>query len=65
MNCQEILQTQLQSDFRNDIVVALTSNGGINPAISSELQKLTSNQGIERSLVESWHSELSAGCHYL
>ena len=38
MNCQEILQNQLQSDFKNDIVLALTSNGGINPAISSELQ---------------------------
>ena len=46
MNCQEILQTQLQSDFKNDIVVALTSNGGINPAISSELQKLTSKKNF-------------------
>ena len=46
MNCQEILQTQLQSDFKNDIVLALTSNGGINPAISSELQKLTSKKNF-------------------
>ena len=46
MNCQEILQTQLASDFKNDIVVALTSNGGINPAISSELQKLTSKKNF-------------------
>ena len=46
MNCQEILQNQLASDFKNDIVVALTSNGGINPAISSELQKLTSKKNF-------------------
>ena len=46
MNCQEILQNQLASDFKNDIVVALTSNGGINPAISTELQKLTSKKNF-------------------
>ena len=46
MNCQEILQNQLQSDFKNDIVLALTSNGGINPAISSELQKLSSKKNF-------------------
>ena len=46
MNCQEILQSQLQSDFKNDIVLALTSNGGINPAISSELQKLSSKKNF-------------------
>ena len=55
MNCQEILQNQLASDFKNDIVVALTSNGGINPAISTELQKLTSKKNfLIKELRELW-----------
>ena len=44
MNAQEILQSQLQSDFKNDIVSALTVNGGINQEVSTELQKLTSKK---------------------
>ena len=55
MNCQEILQHQLANDFKNDIVVALTSNGGINPAISTELQKLTSKKNfLIKELRELW-----------
>ena len=46
MNCQEILQSQLQADFKNDIVSALTANGGINQAISTKLQKLTSKKNF-------------------
>ena len=55
MNCQEILQNQLASDFKNDIVGALTSNGGINPAISTELQKLSSKKNfLIKELRELW-----------
>ena len=46
MNAQEILQSQLQSDFRNDIVAALTVNGGINQDVSTELHKLTSKKSF-------------------
>ena len=46
MNAQEILQSQLQSDFKNDIVSALTVNGGINQEVSTELQKLTSKKNF-------------------
>ena len=46
MKAQEILQSQIQLDFRNDIIGALTSNGGINQQVSTELTKLTSKKSF-------------------
>ena len=46
MNAQEILQSQRQSDFRNNIVSAHTVNGGINQEVSTELHKLTSKKNF-------------------
>ena len=46
MNAQKVLQSQLQSDFHNNIVSALTVNGGINQAVSTELHKLTSKKSF-------------------
>ena len=44
MNAQEILQSQIQLDFRSDIISALTTGDGINPQVSTELNKLTSKK---------------------
>ena len=44
MNAQEILQRQIQLNFRSDIINALTVGDGINAEVSSELNKLTSKK---------------------
>ena len=44
MNAQEILQSQIQLDFRSDISNALTIRDGINAQVSTELNKLTSKK---------------------
>ena len=55
MNCEEILQSQLQADFKNDIVSALTVNGRINQTVSMELHKLTSKKNfLINELRELW-----------
>ena len=55
MNAQEILQSQLQADFHNNIIGALTVNGGINQEVSTELHKLTSKKSfIIQQLRDLW-----------
>ena len=44
MNAQEILQSQIQLDFRSDIINALTVGDGKNAEVSSEMNKLTSKK---------------------
>ena len=44
MNAQDILQDQIQLDFRTDILNALTVGGGINDRVSSELSKLSNRK---------------------
>ena len=44
MNAQEILQDQIQLDFRMDLLNALCLGGGINDQVSSELGKLSNKK---------------------
>ena len=44
MNAQDILQDQIQLDFRADILNALTVGGGINDRVSAELSKLSNKK---------------------
>ena len=44
MNAQDILQDQIQFDFRADILNALTIGGGINDRVSAELSKLSNKK---------------------
>ena len=44
MNAQEILQDQIQLDFRSDILNALTVGGDINDQVSTELSKLSNRE---------------------
>ena len=46
MIAQEILQNQIELDFRSDILDALMVGGGINAQVSSELSKLTNKNHI-------------------
>ena len=61
MNAQEILQSQIQLDFRSDIISALTIRDGINPQVSSELNKLTSKKSyLIQQLRNQWDNRGTA-----
>ena len=61
MNAQEILQSQIQLDFRSDIISALTSGDGINPQVSTEWNKLTSKKSyLIQQLRNQWDNRGTA-----
>ena len=61
MNAQEILQNQIQLDFRSDIINALMVGDGINAQVSSELNKLTNNKSyLVQQLRKEWDDRGSA-----
>ena len=61
MNAQDILQDQIQLDFRTDILNALTVGGGINDQVSSELSKLSIRKSyLVQELKKEWEDRGSS-----
>ena len=61
MNAQDILQDQIQLDFRADILNALTIDGGINDRVSTELSKLSNKKShLINQLKKEWEDRAAS-----
>ena len=58
---KKFYRVKLQLDFRNDIIGALTTGDGINPQVSTELNKLTSKKSyLIQQLRNQWDNRGTA-----